>query len=168
MSRCSCRYVLPALLRDALLIVILAALVGAAVNGRLLRRIWSERAPVVVADPGPGVDLLPMPASLEELRTLQQDAVLLIDARAAELYRQGHLPVAYSLPWGEIETRLEAFQAEVPVERALITYCSGYGCEDSFLLAQHLMAAGYEDVRVYEGGLPEWRDAGLPVEEGHP
>jgi 3-mercaptopyruvate sulfurtransferase SseA len=29
-----------------------------------------------------------------------------------------------------------------------------------------LLRAGYRDVRVFEGGLPQWRDAGLPVEAG--
>jgi rhodanese-related sulfurtransferase len=48
----------------------------------------------------------------------------------------------------------------------LVIYCNGYGCPDSFDLGLRLIEAGYRDVRVFEGGLPEWRDAGLPVIEG--
>jgi len=50
----------------------------------------------------------------------------------------------------------------------LMLYCSGFGCPDSFDLGERLLAEGYLDVRVYEGGFPEWRDAGLPVEKETP
>lgn len=158
------------LLRDATLIVLLASLAGAAVNGRLLRQVWSGQAPASSGVPAADsmAELLPMPVSLEELRSMSAEDALLLDARSRDLYLQGHLPGARSLPWGEIDTLLEEFRGQVPLDRPLIAYCSGYGCEDSFHLGQRLMAAGYADVRVYEGGLPEWRDAGLPVEEGQP
>lgn len=158
------------LLRDAALIVLLAGLAGLVVNGRFLRKVWSGRPPAAaVSSDAAGTDeLLPMPVSLEELQSMSAGAVMLLDARNHDLYLQGHLPTAYNLPWGEIEARLGSFLKEVPLDRALITYCSGYGCEDSFHLAQRLMAAGYEDVRVFEGGLPEWRDAGMPVEKRLP
>lgn len=158
------------LLRDAALIVLLASLAGAAVNGRLLRQVWSGQAPAFAGDTdgAPGAELLPMPVSLEELRSMSAGQALLLDARSRDLYLQGHLPGARSLPWGEIDTLLEEFRSQVPLDRPLIAYCSGYSCEDSFHLAQRLMATGYADVRVYEGGLPEWRDAGLPVEEEQP
>ena len=158
------------LLRDVVLIVLLATLAGAAINGRLLRQIWSGQVAGAVVSSGslPASELLPMPVSLAELRSLSAGEVLLLDARSRDLYLQGHLPTARSLPWGEIDTLLEAFRNEVPADKSLIAYCSGYGCEDSFYLAQRLMAAGYEDVRVFEGGVPEWQDAGLPVEEGQP
>jgi rhodanese-related sulfurtransferase len=44
-----------------------------------------------------------------------------------------------------------------------VTYCSGFGCPDSFDLGMRLIETGYRDVRVFEGGYPEWRDAGLAV-----
>jgi rhodanese-related sulfurtransferase len=158
------------LLRDAVLIVLLATLVGAVINGRFLWQIWSGQTPgtVVSSEPLPAGELLPMPVSLAELKSLPAGETILLDARSRDLYLQEHLPSARNLPWGEIETLLEAFRAEVPVDQPLVAYCSGYGCEDSFHLAQRLLAEGYKDVRVFEGGLPEWQDAGLPVEEGQP
>lgn len=158
------------LLHDAVLIVMLATLAGAAINGHLLRQVLSGQGPGtdISSEGQPASELLPMPVSLVELKSLPTSGVVLLDARNRDLYLQGHLPAARSLPWGESETLLEHFRNEVPVDQSLVVYCSGYGCEDSFLLAQHLMAVGYADVRVFEGGLPEWQDAGLPVEEGQP
>lgn len=161
---------LPKLLRDAVVIVLLATLVGAAINGRLLWQIWSGQAPgaVVPSETLTESDLLPMPMSLSELQDLTAGEIILLDARSRDLFLQGHLPGARSLPWGEVESLLAVFRAEVPVDASVVTYCSGYSCEDSFLLAQRLMASGFKDVRVFEGGMPEWQDAGMPVEEGQP
>ncbi|NIQ96508.1 MAG: rhodanese-like domain-containing protein, partial [Desulfuromonadales bacterium] len=90
---------------------------------------------------------------------------ILVDARLPEFYAEGHLPGAVSLPFAEAESRLAAFREQYPGQ-SLIVYCSGYGCSDSFDLAVLLLANGYHDVMVYEGGYPEWRDAGLEVEKG--
>lgn len=154
----------------ALLIALLASSVGLAVNSRLLWRVLSGRAlieaPATVSEPAGSP--LPLPVDLDEVRELQGGSSLLIDARSREGFAEGHLPGARSLPRGEFERLLAGLRAEVPFSTPLIVYCSGYGCSDSFILAEQLIAAGYRQVRVYEGGFPEWRDAGLPVEAGQP
>ena len=107
-----------------------------------------------------------MPVLLEELPPAIESGALLIDARSPELYQEGHLPGARSLPLVEAEAFLPDFLQEVPPEKTLILYCSGFGCPDSFDLGLQLIEEGYQDVRVFEGGYPEWRDAGRPVEGG--
>ena len=62
-----------------------------------------------------------------------------------------------------IDAFLPDFLARVAKDQVIITYCSGFGCPDSFDLGVLLIELGYQDVRVFEGGYPEWRDAGLPV-----
>jgi len=157
-------------LKSALLIVLLAALVGLAVNGQLLWRVLSGRTlntvPAIVD--GPVDTILPLPVELAEVRELQGSTTLLIDARSREAFAEGHLPGARSLPRGEEVPGVGALLAEVPLSTSLIVYCSGYDCNDSFELAERLIAAGYRQVRIYEGGFPEWRDAGLPVERAQP
>ncbi|NIQ98282.1 MAG: rhodanese-like domain-containing protein, partial [Desulfuromonadales bacterium] len=73
---------------------------------------------------------------------------------------------AVSLPFVDYEQRKAEFFAAVDIHRTLVVYCSGYGCPDSFDLAVRLIEDGYRNVRLFEGGLPEWREAGLPVEGG--
>lgn len=159
-----------AVLQRALLIALLAALIGLAVNGPLLWRVFSGRTvrsvPAIVAESD---DLpLPLPVGLEEVRELQGSATLIIDARNAVAFAEGHLPGALSVPWEGDRTRLEPLLAEVSRTTPLIVYCSGYDCPDSFFLAEQLIAAGFRQVRVFEGGLPEWQDAGLPIEKEEP
>lgn len=157
---------LPRILIDALLLAVLGASLGLTINHRLVFNAFAGR----VASPAPAIEaartLLPQPVLLAEVRELVGAGALPVDARDASLYLDGHLPEALSLPLGEIESALPGFQRRVDVGKTLIIYCNGYGCPDSFDLGVYLLKAGYRDVRVYEGGLPEWRDAGLPVVKG--
>jgi len=152
------------ILRESLLIALFGLLVGLVVNHRLVLDAFAGRlaAPQPVAA-GNTVNL-PQPVLLDEVRELAAAGALPVDARDAALYTDGHLPGATSLPLGEVESRLAMFLRQVAATRTLIIYCNGYGCPDSFDLGQRLLDAGYGDVRVFEGGFPEWRDAGLPVE----
>jgi rhodanese-related sulfurtransferase len=156
------------LVRNAVLIAILASALGLALNSRLLWKVFTGRAVVSSqTSPETGGELaLPLPVELEEVRELLDGDALPIDARSLDAYLEGHLPGARSLPREQIDEQLDAFREQVPPDRPLIIYCSGYGCPDSFVLAERLLAVGYRDVRVYEGGLPEWSNAGLPVERG--
>ena len=106
---------------------------------------------------------LPMPALIDEVKQVMASGGLIVDARSPELYAAGHIDGAVSLPMVEVDAMLPDFLSRVDKGQTLITYCSGFGCPDSFDLGVFLIEAGYQDVRVFEGGYPEWRDAGLPV-----
>jgi rhodanese-related sulfurtransferase len=153
-------------LSEALLIALLGLLAGLAINHRLVLDAFAGRlaAPASVAATASAA--LPQPVLLAEVRELAATGALLVDARDAALYADGHLPAAISLPLAETDALLESFRQQVAAARTLILYCNGYGCQDSFDLALRLMNEGYHDVRVFEGGFPEWRDAGLPVVAG--
>ncbi|MGD9343244.1 MAG: rhodanese-like domain-containing protein [Desulfuromonadales bacterium] len=105
----------------------------------------------------------PMPILLDEVQQLMTEGGLLIDARSSELFEEGHIEGAISLPLVDIETVLPDFSRRVDKDRTVVTYCSGFGCPDSFDLGMRLIETGYRDVRVFEGGYPEWRDAGLAI-----
>ena len=159
---------LPRILVEAMLIAALGVTVGLAVNHRQVADAFAGRlAPPPPQSAAAPASLLPQPVLLAEVRELAGDAVL-VDARDAALYADGHLQGAVSLPLGEVEGQLAGFRQKVPVEKTLIIYCNGYGCPDSFDLGLRLLKSGYRDVRVFEGGFPEWRDAGLPVTTAKP
>jgi len=105
---------------------------------------------------------------LEEVVELLADGALAIDARLPEQFAQGHLPGAYNLPLGEVETVLAPFAEQVAPSRKLVVYCNGYGCPDSFDLASLLIREGFAGARVFEGGFPAWQAAGLPIQKEEP
>lgn len=151
---------------EATIIVCFGITVGLAFNYQLIINAFEGKVITSPVIESATADLLPVPVSLAEVQELSQRSIL-IDARITELYAEGHLPNAVSLPLSDMEQQLAAFVEQYP-ERSLIIYCSGYGCSDSFDLALLLLENGYHDVMVYEGGFPEWRDSGLPVEGGLP
>jgi rhodanese-related sulfurtransferase len=152
--------------RDAALIGLCGLFIGLAVNHRLVFDAFSGRGAEPLGQDAALLGGYPQPVQLAELRDLLAAGALPVDAREADRFAAGHLPGAVSLPLAAAGDRLTAFRSQVPVERTLVIYCSGYGCQDSFDLGLRLIEAGYRDVRIFEGGFPAWNDAGLPVVKG--
>jgi rhodanese-related sulfurtransferase len=109
--------------------------------------------------------LYPAPVGLAEMQDLLDQGGVAVDARSREAFQEERIYGAVSLALGEAREALPGFMRRFPPETVLVVYCGGHGCPDSFDLAVRLLSAGYRDVRVFEGGLPAWRDAGLPVKE---
>jgi hydroxyacylglutathione hydrolase len=85
---------------------------------------------------------------------------LVLDVRQADEFARGHVPGAVHMNAGDLPERL----AELPKNRAIVTVCaSGYR---SAVAASLLQDAGFRDVTWLSGGVPAWRAAGFPVDEG--
>lgn len=154
---------------EAVVLLVLGMLLGLTINYRVAMNVLSgEIAAPERGAPGEktkdDAEPLPVPIALDEAREVLARGGVAVDARTAEAYRQGHIPDAVSLPLVDYDQHKKRFLADVDRDRTLVIYCSGYGCPDSFDLAMLLLEKGYRNVRLFEGGLPEWRDAGLPVE----
>jgi ArsR family transcriptional regulator len=95
----------------------------------------------------------------ELLRRAKDDGVTVLDVRPAEEYQAGHLPGALNIQIRELTNRLQ----DLPKDKEVIAYCRGAYCVLSFEAVAALREKGYK-VRRLEEGFPEWRAAGLPVE----
>ncbi len=87
--------------------------------------------------------------------------VLFVDARDEKEFREGHIAGAKLAPANPGEILRWATEDD-PV----VTYCGGGECDLSMALAVELMGEDwvFSRVFVFDGGLPEWIDAGYPVE----
>lgn len=74
-------------------------------------------------------------------------------------YPMGSIRGSKKIPVADLEIRA----AELDITREVVTYCAGYECPASREAAEKLAARGYR-VKAYEGGIKEWKEAGLPVE----
>ncbi|SDZ82565.1 Rhodanese-related sulfurtransferase [Desulfuromusa kysingii] len=162
---------------EAFILCVLAVAVGLSLNFNLIFNAFSgavisvpQDANLVVAtessEPFAPALAFPIPVSLNEVDELLASGAILVDARTSHAYTQSHLAGALSLPYADLDNRLAAFKQLVSLGETLITYCSGYGCSDSFDLGERLLQEGYTDVLVYEGGVPEWQSAGRPLVGG--
>ena len=104
--------------------------------------------------------LEPLPAE-ELLERAREGLVTVLDVRPPEEFAAGHLPGAVNIPLSELEQRL----GELPPDREVVAYCRGPHCVLAFDAVARLRRQGLEARRL-DGGLPEWRLAGLPVEAG--
>ncbi len=49
-------------------------------------------------------------------------------------------------------------------EDEIVVYCSGVACVSSMMAYKILVDGGFQNVRRYAGGLPDWEDAGYALE----
>lgn len=98
----------------------------------------------------------------ENMNNARVKPTVLLDTRPYAMYYGGHIPGAIEADDGLFP---EKFRALLPADKSLeiITYCSGFNCHKSHLVARLLRADGYKNVKVYAGGLPLWQQEGLPV-----
>lgn len=107
------------------------------------------------------IDALEPVAQDELLRRLTEGHVLILDVRPETEYAAGHIAGAISLPHDQIAVRL----AELPEGAEIVAYCRGRYCVFAPDAVRLLRARGF-DARPLNGGLPDWRSAGLPVAVG--
>jgi rhodanese-related sulfurtransferase/DNA-binding transcriptional ArsR family regulator len=103
-------------------------------------------------------DLEPVPAA-QLLERARQGLVTVLDVRPPEEYAAGHLPGAVNIPLEELERRLD----ELDSSQEIVAYCRGPHCVLAFDAVARLRQRGVKARRL-DGGLPEWRMQGLPVE----
>jgi rhodanese-related sulfurtransferase/DNA-binding transcriptional ArsR family regulator len=102
--------------------------------------------------------LEPVPAR-SLLERVRDGLVTVLDVRPEEEYRAGHLPSAINIPLGELEQRLR----ELDPSQEIVAYCRGPHCVLAYDAVARLRKQGLKAKRL-EGGLPEWRLEGLPVD----
>lgn len=99
------------------------------------------------------------PVAQDELfRRLRDGQVLVLDVRPAAEYASGHIPGAVNVPHDQLAARL----AEFPAGADIVAYCRGRYCVFAPDAVRLLRSNGFS-ARPLEGGLPDWRLAGLPV-----
>jgi rhodanese-related sulfurtransferase/DNA-binding transcriptional ArsR family regulator len=113
---------------------------------RLVRLFFGDRS---------GLDAVDMRELLERAA---RGEVVVIDVRPPEEFTAAHVAGARSVPLAD----LEAFTASLSRDRAVVAYCRGPYCVLADEAVKRLREAGF-DARRLDGGLPEWRAAGLPV-----
>jgi rhodanese-related sulfurtransferase/predicted transcriptional regulator len=99
-------------------------------------------------------------APTELLERAKKGLVTVLDVRPAEEYAAGHIPGAINVPVGKLET----FLARLPKRKEIVAYCRGPYCLMSFEAVEKLRKHGWRARRLADG-LPEWRAAGLPVDQ---
>ena len=103
---------------------------------------------------------------LAEAYELWEEQTLFIDARTSKRYAEGHIPGAISIAAWEpgIEEKIEQLAETEPREAPIVIYCNeSRDCEDSHIVGTHLKNFDFNNLQIYEGGFPEWKNEKKPV-----
>lgn len=99
---------------------------------------------------------------VELLDRARAGLVTVLDVRPPDEFAAGHLPGAMNIPLKELEQRIQ----ELPRDLEVVAYCRGPYCVLAYEAVAQLRKQGYSARRLEEG-FPEWRLAGLPVENAN-
>ena len=107
-----------------------------------------------------------------DAKPLIDEGALVLDVREPREFGKGRIAGATNVPRGMLELRAAAdspvADAELTsrLDQHLFVYCTKSPSARSLLAAQTLAALGYANVKMIEGGLNAWAEAGFPTEEG--
>lgn len=99
-------------------------------------------------------------AADELLQRVNDGLVTVLDVRPVEEYEAGHLAGAINIPLAELESQLDKLSSN----KEIVAYCRGPHCILAFDAVARLRQKGLKARRL-DGGYPEWRVAGLPIEK---
>ena len=106
--------------------------------------------------------------SLDQFRgVVGNHQTIILDARVAPFYQQGHIPGALNLSRDDFAADYRRLRPSLDPakDKLIVVYCSGGDCHDSGMVASALLSLGFSQVRVFTGGWSGWTEAGLPVEK---
>lgn len=89
---------------------------------------------------------------LNELRMQSRRPTIMLDPRSAARFETGHLPGAVNIPLPEIGPG----DPRLPADSVIVVYGATYDDPTAVAAAKKLMREGYEEVRLYRGGIDEW------------
>lgn len=108
-----------------------------------------------------GDDALEPMSRTELAERLAEGSVTVIDVRPADEYATGHIPGARNV----IVADLERILSKLAPEAEIVAYCRGPYCVYAHQAVAALRRKGL-NARRLDGGLPEWREEGRPVQLG--
>ena len=124
-------------------------------KGRIIETISSFSVPENMTSP--------MAINIEFAQNLfNEKSAIFIDARDSEDYNSGHIENAINIPFDYYEDYEDVIN-ELDDTTPYVIYCSGETCSLSMDLADYFFnELAFENILIFEGGWPQWRDADLP------
>jgi 3-mercaptopyruvate sulfurtransferase SseA len=92
--------------------------------------------------------------------------VLLVDPRPAKYYEQGHVPGARNIQLPQIDPK-DSLDPGISRYNAIVVYGDDPGSAVARAMTKRLLAAGYDGVRFFAGGVKEWAKR-YPLEPARP
>jgi len=103
-------------------------------------------------------------SQLYEKKASDSDLLVLIDPRSKKAFDRAHIPGARHLTLPQVPPN-STRDPEIARHANIVVYGENPATPTALAMTKRLLAAKYENVRHYAGGLSEWKLRGFPVEE---
>jgi len=90
----------------------------------------------------------------EQIPRDEYERILVIDARDPEQFAKEHIPGAINIEWRQVLNE----RAQIPKDKMVLIYCNTGSLSAQGGLA--LRVAGWDNVRILQGGFEEWKTKG--------
>jgi rhodanese-related sulfurtransferase len=87
----------------------------------------------------------------EQIPADEWKKMIVIDARDAAQFAKGHIPGAINMDWRQVLAKRD----EIPKDKPVLIYCNTGSLSAQAGFA--LRVAGWENVRILQGGMEEWK-----------
>ncbi len=98
----------------------------------------------------------------------KKDDFVLVDVNPKDFFEMWHIPTAISVPYitlADNPSKRESMLGKLPKNKLIVLYCLCEEGADSSEVALMLRQMDYrrDKVKVLEGGMAKWDDAGYPM-----
>ncbi len=104
---------------------------------------------------------------LEQQENPDEPLLMLVDPRRRDAFEGARLPgaVHVTLPDLALQSRTDP---NVSQYEHIIVYAEGPGALSGRAMTKRLLVLGYDQTRLFGGGVVEWSDGGFPIAQGQP
>ncbi len=93
----------------------------------------------------------------------KKKGLVVVNVLDLDLYEDCHIRGSINIPFDQVESHAN----NIDQDAEIVFYCSDYQCSSSEWAAKTFQKKGFKKVYVYEGGMAEWYQEGLPTEGPH-
>jgi rhodanese-related sulfurtransferase len=90
----------------------------------------------------------------EQIPAQEWSEMMVIDARDERQFAKGHIPGAINMDWRQVLANRQS----IPKDKPVLIYCNTGSLSAQAGFALHV--AGWDNVKILQGGLEEWRAKG--------
>ncbi len=101
-----------------------------------------------------------LPACWPEKKPEKKKGLVVVNVLEEELYNDCRIRDSINVPFEKVDEIAQIVDKEADV----VIYCSNYQCTSSEYAAKTLSEKGFDNVWVYEAGMAEWYQQGLPID----
>lgn len=88
-------------------------------------------------------------------KALKDKKAIFVDARIQKRYNTKTIRSSINIPLRNFK-KFSSQLKNIDRNHEIITFCDGTACNKSTQVALQLMRSGYKNVKIYQGGMPEW------------